>query len=248
MTSPLAPQSSPHLNPAGLCRFWGPDADLVSHTVCCQEGELSVEWPMPHRVKTPYTAAHLGAPEITETSNLADVLLWLDRHLEGLGERQPRGVRKGAKSPPDAECHDLIFATAAQAASFKLHWAGEMWVGDRDAEPAMQNGRQVHSPTYWRNLCSASCQLGGGSLGECLANFMQHVGGSGKGDLIDFASPDCLVELCGDLLGKVYFGLVMRIRFWRFQLADAGRRIFVGVSVAGVVEVPLRLHPAVIKG
>lgn len=86
---------------------------------------------MPHRVKTPYTAAHLAAPEIAEASNLANVLLWLEQHLEGSGEWQSRGVRKGAKPPVDAECHDLVFVTAPQAARFKLHWAGEMWAGNR---------------------------------------------------------------------------------------------------------------------
>ena len=40
---------------------------------------------MPHRVKTPFQSAHLDAPEIEEASNLADVLLWLDRHLHWTG-------------------------------------------------------------------------------------------------------------------------------------------------------------------
>jgi hypothetical protein len=85
---------------------------------------------MPHRVKTPCMAYHLSKPEITEASNLAEVLLWLDEHLEGW-EWQPRGVRKGAKPPPDAERYDLVFAAAPQAGRFKLHWASEMWAGDR---------------------------------------------------------------------------------------------------------------------
>jgi hypothetical protein len=86
---------------------------------------------MPHRVKTPYTACHLSKPEITEASNLTDVLLWLDQHLEGLGEWQPRGVRKGARPPADVECYDIVFNTAPQAARFKLHWVGAMWASDR---------------------------------------------------------------------------------------------------------------------
>jgi hypothetical protein len=85
---------------------------------------------MPHRVKTPYTAYHLSKPEITEASNLSDVLLWVDEHLEGW-EWGPRGVRKGARPPADAECHDLVFDTAPQAARFKLHWSGQMWAGER---------------------------------------------------------------------------------------------------------------------
>ncbi len=85
---------------------------------------------MPHRVKTPYTVAHPSAPEVTEASNLADVLLWLDPHLEGW-EWQPRGVWKGAKPPVDAECYDLVFAIAPHTASFKMHWADQMWAGYR---------------------------------------------------------------------------------------------------------------------
>jgi hypothetical protein len=85
---------------------------------------------MPHRVKTPYTDYHLSKPEITEASNLAEVLLWLNEYLEGW-EWKPRGVRKGAKPPPDAECHDLIFDAAPQAARFNLYWAGQMRAGDR---------------------------------------------------------------------------------------------------------------------
>jgi hypothetical protein len=84
---------------------------------------------MPHRVKTPFLAAHLDAPEITEASNLADVLLWLDQNLE-TWEWALRGVRKGAKPPSDAARRDLVFNTAPQAASFKLHWAGRMWADE----------------------------------------------------------------------------------------------------------------------
>ena len=74
---------------------------------------------MPHRVKTPYTAAHLSAPKATEASNLAEVLLWLDQHPEGW-QWEPRGVRKGAKPPLDAERPDLVFRSAPQAARFRM--------------------------------------------------------------------------------------------------------------------------------
>jgi hypothetical protein len=84
---------------------------------------------MPHRVKTPYTAAHLDTPEAIGASNLDEVLLWLDQHLNDW-EWGPRGVRKDARPPLDAECHDLVFDTAPHAARFKLHWAGKMWAGE----------------------------------------------------------------------------------------------------------------------
>ena len=85
---------------------------------------------MPHRVKTPFLSAHLDAPEISEASNVTDVLLWLDQNLDTWAWA-PRGVRKGAKPPPDVECRDLVFVTAPEAASFKLHWAGRMWGDER---------------------------------------------------------------------------------------------------------------------
>jgi hypothetical protein len=37
---------------------------------------------MHHCAKTPYTAYPLSKPESVEASNLAEVLLWLDEHLE----------------------------------------------------------------------------------------------------------------------------------------------------------------------
>jgi hypothetical protein len=103
-----------------------------------------------------------------------------------------------------------------------------------------------------RRICVIFAQrlpeLGGGGLVERLANFMQHVGGRGQRDLVDFASPDRLIELCRDLLGKMCLGLVMRVGFWRFQLTGAGRGIFVRVAVAGVVEVLHCFHLAAVKG
>ena len=52
---------------------------------------------MLHRVKTLYTATHLDAPEIGEASNLTEVLLWLDKHLDGY-EWHQRHVRKGGRN------------------------------------------------------------------------------------------------------------------------------------------------------
>ena len=89
-----------------------------------------IQAPPPHHVKTPHTATHLDAPEITEASNLAEVLLWLDEHLDGY-DWHPRHVRKGAGPPADAECYDLHFAKAADAAGFKFHWAGRMRGGEQ---------------------------------------------------------------------------------------------------------------------
>ena len=47
-----------------------------------------------------------GRPRDHETSNLADLLLWLIQNLDAW-EWAPQGVRKGAKPPSDAECRDL---------------------------------------------------------------------------------------------------------------------------------------------
>ncbi len=82
-------------------------------------------------VRTPFVQRDLDAPEMTENSNIADILAFLGSEIASEVEWVPRAFRKGAKPNADAECYDIRFASSAEATKFAFHWRGRMWSGER---------------------------------------------------------------------------------------------------------------------
>jgi hypothetical protein len=82
-------------------------------------------------VRTPYVQQNLDAPEMTERSNIAEVLLFLSEEIDSEVGMGPRSFRKDAKPGPDAECFDIRFSIAAEATQFTFHWRGRIWSTER---------------------------------------------------------------------------------------------------------------------